>query len=424
MKGSSVLCLKTQALLLIVMLTGASTAILLDWTQQSNAHTGSKKKSRWDDVKPIASADCSDDENSSHHDVKDPEDLPVISDDDSDSPSKAQCIRKCGNKLKSVCGEDNVTYRNECLMKCFYKKKLKSFGPCPSQSDNSCICTALYDPVCGVDGKTYGNACNAACAKVAVAYTGACKTSIDCKYGNGPACGSDGKTYSNQCMMELAGGVTFVSSGPCSAPCICTKEYMPVCGSDRKTYSNQCQAACAGITTFTPGICQIDCSVVRCSNIYDPVCGTDNVTYINRCQLECAYSKTFAYEGPCLGSCIQSTVYDPVCGMDGVTYRNRDLAICKQVTIHHVGQCKFDCTSAVCSTNYEPACATNGLTYRNKCQLICVFGKTFAHEGECAIDGDCKCPNDHNPVCGANGKIFSNSCQAACASMNSTKGHC
>jgi len=94
----------------------------------------------------------------------------------------------------------------------------------------------------------------------------------------------------------------------------------------------------------------------------NPVCSTDGVTSTNRCYLECVYSKTFAYAGPCVGNCEQSTANDPVCGMDGITYRNRDLAICEGIVIRHVGACEFDCKNALCSTNYESACASNGLT--------------------------------------------------------------
>ena len=54
---------------------------------------------------------------------------------------------KCEEIPKPVCGEDNVTYRNECLIKCLHKIKLKSQGSFPTHPENDCLCMVLYDLV-------------------------------------------------------------------------------------------------------------------------------------------------------------------------------------------------------------------------------------------------------------------------------------
>ena len=88
-------------------------------------------------------------------------------------------------------------------------------------------CHEVYDPVCGDDNQTYSNKCMldwVACRQnkqTTVVHKGECRensllnkdeteTLIDkCKYITcsgvyDPVCGDNGQTYSNECMMEFA----------------------------------------------------------------------------------------------------------------------------------------------------------------------------------------------------------------------------
>ncbi|CAL7951552.1 unnamed protein product [Xylocopa violacea] len=169
----------------------------------------------------------------------------------------------CPAEFQPVCGNDGISYGNECKLRlegCKHRreigvlyqglcngcenKKCDFYAECESDSagEAKCVCPskcessgkepADAEKVCGSDGVTYANECSlkmASCTSqvhISLNYVGDCElcARVECEYGA-------------HCM-----------AGVCVCPDECPEsDGKPVCGSDVKTYPSECElqkAAC------------------------------------------------------------------------------------------------------------------------------------------------------------------------------------
>lgn len=160
-------------------------------------------------------------------------------------------------------------------------------------------CAAYYAPVCGDDGVTYGNECEANVRGVDIVSSGPCEEEPACPAIYAPVCGTDGRTYDSECVAETFGAI-IEHDGECEGVLpTCEHDGLPVCGTDGLTYADACEAFLLGVSLDYAGECLPDePPPPACPEIYAPVCATDGLTYANACEAELA-GVAVVSEGEC-----------------------------------------------------------------------------------------------------------------------------
>eukprot|EP00071_Canis_lupus_P005900 XP_005620419.1 agrin isoform X4 [Canis lupus familiaris] len=302
----------------------------------------------------------------------------------------------CPSQPAPVCGDDGVTYDNDCIMgrtgatRGLVLQKVRS-GQCQPQDQCPDVCR--FNAVC-------------------LSRRGRPRCSCDrviCDGAYRPVCAHDGHTYDNDCWRQQAEcrqqrTIPAKHQGPCDQP-------LSPCLGVRCPFG----ATCAVKNGEAECVCQ-----QVCSGIYDPVCGSDGVTYGSTCELEataCALGREIrvARRGPCdrCGQC-------------------RFGALCEAET----GRCV--CPSE-CVASAQPVCGSDGHTYASECELhvhACTHqislhvvsaghcqtcGDTVCAFGAVCLAGQCVCPRCERPppgpVCGSDGVTYDSAChlrEAAC----------
>jgi len=161
--------------------------------------------------------------------------------------SGTDCPNFCSRIYKPVCGTDNKTHANECTLKrksCeepSLNLKIKTLGECESEnaenitlqnSEPDCplFCHRMLRPVCGSDNETYGNEC--------LLRQQACKNpSINLHIKFAGACKSENQDDTDEPPLAPEVSLKSVKS---DCPRFCNRMRRPVCGSNNQTYANEC----------------------------------------------------------------------------------------------------------------------------------------------------------------------------------------
>ncbi|XP_032216637.1 agrin isoform X13 [Mustela erminea] len=317
----------------------------------------------------------------------------------------------CPPRREPVCGDDGVTYDNECVMgrtgaaRGLLLQKVRS-GQC--QPQDRCPDVCRFGAVC-------------------LSRRGRPRCSCDrvvCDGAYRPVCAHDGHTYDSDCWRQQAECrqqrlIPAKHQGPCDQPLSpCLGVHCPF------------GASCVVKNGEAECVCQ-----QACPGIYDPVCGTDGVTYGSTCELEataCTLGREIrvARRGPCetcgdevcafgavclAGRCVcpqcEQPPPGPVCGSDGVTYDSachlREAACQQQTQIEEAraGPCEqAECGSGGSGSGEDGECE------QELCRQHGGVWDEDSEDGPCVCDFSCHSVL-RSPVCGSDGVTYGTECE-------------
>ncbi|KAK2521686.1 Agrn [Columba guinea] len=321
----------------------------------------------------------------------------------------------CPPKREPVCGDDGVTYDNECVMgrsgaiRGLEIQKVRS-GQC--QHQDKCRDECKFNAVCLNRRGTARCSCDR----------------INCDGSYRPVCARDSRTYSNDCERQKAechqkAAIPVKHSGPCDL------------GTPSPCLSVECTFGATCVVKNQEAVCE--CQQV-CQGRYDPVCGTDNRTYGNPCELDsmaCVLKREIKvkHKGPCdrcgkcqfgaiceaeTGRCVCPTECvpssQPVCGTDGntdgLTYDNPcelQVASCQQkksIEVARTGPCEDECGSGGSGSGDGSECE------QDRCRQYGGWWDEDAEDDRCVCDFTCLAV-PRNPVCGSDSVTYTNECE-------------
>ncbi|XP_078614896.1 agrin-like isoform X23 [Branchiostoma floridae x Branchiostoma japonicum] len=340
---------------------------------------------------------------------------------------------KCDESYVPVCGDNRVTYNNDCQRKqaeCREQKPIlvKYNGKCAPEKDFFCenvkcgfgatctvidgnpmcecdtVCPAEFRPVCGSDGVSYNNMC--------YLQAEACEKQQEIRKVDDRLCNGCENTT---CRFGAICQSSSSNEALCVCPKACIEVYSPVCGSDGKTYSNKCEleVASCNLQRDIRAVADMPCEDMECGGTR---CGPYQECVDDKCQ--------------CPTVC--TAIYDPVCGSDGKTYGSEcKLAVeaCRDglsVVVQAPGPCEFEGSGS--GSGEEPDEGSGGGP-RNPDEEFdfCDEGTNCRFGGKCMdMDPDSegeecicetKCSGDIKPVCGSDKETYENECRlklAAC----------
>ncbi|CAB3401139.1 unnamed protein product [Caenorhabditis bovis] len=318
-----------------------------------------------------------------------------------------------------------------------------------AKATSECDCPDVNRPVCGTDNISYRNLCILQCEQVKKPellffYNGTCCPHIECPLTENSLCDNYGKTHINECkfrafkcVFERTMGLKLekVYDGTCKAqncPKKCSDDYDPVCDTEKTIYKNvcvyekiRCELEKENIKIHLakdPKFCLNRSQKVFGVETYsgylegeNPIDGYDNPTPVNEADLPNSHQNHIE---------ASHAVLD--------TIHNNATSTTKRLQTASFQQ---PCNIAECDKNWDPVCDTKNRTHKNICHFMYYACKVnqidgtlldIAHLGSCQLHGaTCiSCPKDEKPipVCDNKNMTHPNLCSFIQFNCNLKKG--